>query len=269
MNQPNFFLVGAPRCATTAMCQYLDRHPSIYISKPKEPNFFDGDLLSLKPLHRSYTLEEYLDLFKAGERLLCGEGTVWYMLSKTAARDIYQFNPNAKILIMLRNPVDFLNSLHSHLVFYGYEDIQDFESALQAEPDRRQGKRIPPGCNPTELLFYSELVSFSEQIQRYLDVFDRSQIHFTIYDDFVKNTAGTYRKLLEFLGVNPNFTTNFEIVNSNKRSRNAIDPKFRQQLQSQYAEEVEKLSQLLDRDLSYWSNDSASELKKANTQLVM
>lgn len=253
MNKPNFFLVGAPRCATTAMCQYLDQHPAIYISKPKEPNFFDGDLLSLKPLHRSYTLSEYLDLFKAGEGLLCGEGTVWYMLSKTAAREIYQFNPDAKILIMLRNPVDFLYSLHSHLVFYGYEDIQDFESALLAEPDRRQGKRIPPGCHPTELLLYSQLASFTEQIQRYLDVFDRSQIHLTIYDDFVKDTAGTYRKVLEFLGVDANFTTDFEIVNSNKREGKAMEPKLRQQLQFQYAEEVQKLSQLCDRDLFYES----------------
>ncbi|MFB2878518.1 sulfotransferase family protein [Floridanema aerugineum] len=269
MNKPNFFLIGAPRCATTAMCQYLDRHPSIYISKPKEPNFFDGDLLSLKPLHRSYTLQEYLDLFKAGEGLLCGEGTVWYMLSRTAARDIYQFNPNAKILIMLRNPVDFLHSLHSHLVFYGYEDIQDFESALQAEPDRRQGKRIPGGCNPTELLLYSELVSFSEQIQRYLDVFDQSQIHVTIYDDFVKDTAGTYRKVLEFLGVDANFVTDFEVVNSNKRSGNAIEPKLRQQLQSQYTQEVKKLSGLLDRDLSFWSKAHDSDLQKASTQTVI
>jgi hypothetical protein len=140
---------------------------------------------------------------------------------------------------------------------------------LQAEPDRRQGKRIPPGCNPTELLLYSELVSFSEQIQRYLDVFERSQIHFTIYDDFVKDTAGTYRKVLDFLGVEPNFTTNFEVVNSNKRSAKAIEPKFRQQLQLQYAEEVEKLSLLLDRDLSYWSQTHASEANNSNTQLVM
>ena len=208
-------------------------------------------------------------MFKAGEGLLCGEGTVWYMLSKTAARDIHQFNPNAKILIMLRNPVDFLNSLHSHLVYYGYEDIQDFQSALEAEPDRRQGKRIPPGCHPTELLLYSELASFTEQIQQYLDVFARSQIHFTIYDDFVKDTAGTYQKVLDFLGVDANFTTDFEMVNSNKRLGNKIDPKIRQQLQSQYAQEVEKLSELLDRDLSYWSNAHASELEKPSTQMVM
>jgi hypothetical protein len=257
MNKPNFFLVGAPRCATTAMCHYLERHPAIYISKPKEPNFFNSDLLSLKPLHRSYTLEEYLNLFKEGEGLLCGEGTVWYMLSKTAARDIYQFNPNAKIMIMLRNPVYFLNSLHSHLVYYGYEDIQDFQSALEAEPDRRQGKRIPLGCHPTELLLYSELASFTEQIQRYLDVFDRSQIHFTIYDDFVKDTAGTYQKVLEFLGVDANFITNFEVVNSNKRLGNKIDLKFRQKLESHYAQEVKNLCKLLDRDLSCWSSECA------------
>ena len=251
MPKPSFFVVGAPRCGTTALCHYLDQHPSIFVSKPKEPNFFDGDLLGLKPLHRSYTLDEYLHLFDPGTGKLCGEGTVWYMLSKIAARDICQFNPEAKIIIMLRHPVDFLRSLHRHLVFYQYEDIVDFNAALEAEADRRQGKRLPPNSSPTELLRYSELARFSEQVQRYLHWFDRRQIHVIRYEDFAKDTTQIYHRVLQFLGVDPTFKTTFKVMNAGRQPTVAIAPSVIQRLQAQYAPDLLKLSQILDCHLSY------------------
>ena len=76
MKKPDFFIVGAPRCGTTALCQYLDEHPEIYISKPKEPCFFDHDL---SPTTLKY--KEYLELFEPGYHQLCGEGSTWYLFS--------------------------------------------------------------------------------------------------------------------------------------------------------------------------------------------
>ena len=144
MNKPSFFIVGAPKCGTTSLCKYLEQHPDIFIPSIKELYYFCTDSTGKK---RANTLEEYLSFFEGGKGKLCGEGSVWYLFSKEAASEIYKFNPEAKIIIMLREPVSLMYSLHSmHLANGSNEDILDFKLALEAEEDRKQGKRIPEKC---------------------------------------------------------------------------------------------------------------------------
>src|SRR5262249_53369576 len=128
MNKPNFFIVGAPRCATTSMYTYLKQHPQIHLSLLKEPLFFATDL-TIQPL--AVTDEaSYLGLFAdAGDARRIGEGSVFYLLSKRAAEEIKRFSPRAKIIIMLRNPIDMMHSLHALYLRTGNEDL-DFEEAI-------------------------------------------------------------------------------------------------------------------------------------------
>src|SRR5438034_3527344 len=116
MKIPGFFIVGAPKCGTTAMNDYLAGHPDIFMAK-KEIHYFGSDL-EIK--QKKLSGEEYLDFFKEGEhKYIVGESSVWYLYSKNAAAEIKAFSPGAKIIIMLRNPVDMLPSLHSQHIFDG------------------------------------------------------------------------------------------------------------------------------------------------------
>ena len=225
MRKPDFFIVGAPKCGTTAMQDYLSQHPEIFMPKAKPP-FFRGKELhffgsDLRVNHPGLTEEEYLSYFqeaKSAKRV--GEATVWYLYSKCAAYEIKGFNPSASIIIMLRNPVDMLYSFHSQLLYNGDEDIEDFKTALDAEPDRKRGLHLPKhGVVLAERLFYREIARYPEQVKRYFDVFGRGNVIVIIFDELKAETAKVYKETLRFLGVNEDFQPVFEIINPNKRAR--------------------------------------------------
>ena len=136
MRRPDFFIVGAPKCGTTAMIDYLKQHPEVFVPDRKELDFFGRDLVFKG--HR-LTEEEYLGFFsRATAEKRAGEGSVWYLHSKTAALEIKDFSPNARIIIMLRNPLDMMYSFHSQRLYNGNEDIENFSAALDAEAERTQ-----------------------------------------------------------------------------------------------------------------------------------
>ncbi|MFN3533080.1 MAG: sulfotransferase domain-containing protein [Candidatus Brocadia sp.] len=218
MTKPEFFIVGAPKCGTTAMQEYLRQHPDIFMPAMKEIHHFADDLL--KQDDPFLSRERYLSLFAgAGENQLVGEASVYYLFSKNAARNIKSFCPSAKIIIMLRNPVDVLYSRHAQLVYNGAENILDFEASLAAEEKRRNGKMIPENIRIEKKLLHREVVKFTEQIKRYFDTFGRNKVHVIIYDDFKKDTAKVYRETIEFLHVDNSFQPDFKVINPNKRVR--------------------------------------------------
>lgn len=197
MKRPDFFLVGAPKCGTSLMDTFLGRHPDLYMPT-KELHYFGRDLDFNDP---PLTESAYLACFdKAPPGARCGESSTWYLYSRTAAREIREFCPDARIIIMLRNPVSMLYSLHSHQLWTGNEDIRDFGAALEAEPDRKAGRRIPPRSVPKGGLLYTEVARFSEQVARYYEVFGRERVIVVLADDFKKDNAGVYLSVLRFLG---------------------------------------------------------------------
>ena len=219
LRKPDLFIVGAPKCGTSAMADYLAAHPEIYMAR-KEMHLFGSDL-RFGPRFYRRELDEYLDEFatRNGERR-AGEASVWYLYSRHAASELKAFNPDARILILLRNPVDVLHSLYYQFRFDGNEHLRTFEQALAAEEDRRRGRRIsrlayfPPG------LRYRDVVRFAEQVRRFQEVFGREQIHVIVYDDFCADPARTYREALRFLGASEDFgPTDFQVVNATKTVR--------------------------------------------------
>ncbi len=219
--KPNFFIVGAPKCGTTSMYAYLGGHPEIFFPSVKEPHHFASDIYS--PLYVR-DKEEYLALFAPGRgKRVIGEASVWYLYSKKAAEEIRAFAPDAKILVMLRNPVEMVYSYHSQRLAWGNEEIRDFSKALDAEPDRRQGKRLPKrNPYPVEGLYYSEIARYAEQLQRYLDRFDRDRIHVVLFDDFKRDTARVFEGVLRFLEVDPAYRPQFIVQNPNRSRRSML-----------------------------------------------
>ena len=222
--KPNLFIVGQPKSGTTALHQFLGQHPEIYMSSIKEPHFFCSDfhLESDRAYGRQRFYDfrsesAYLQLFsKARNVKVAGESSTNYLYSHVAAQKIYNFNPDAKIIIILREPAKFLYSLHSHYVKFTEENEPDFLTALALEDDRQQEKAISPRVTSPSYLYYSQRVQYYQQVKRYCDRFNPKQIKVIIFEEFKSNNDTIFREVLEFLEVDPNFTPEYAAVNVNK-----------------------------------------------------
>ena len=220
MPRPDFLVVGAFKSGSTALYEGLRRHPQIFMPFHKEPLFFGDDLTRR---YGRYTEAEYLHLFDpAKPTQIAGEASTWYLYSVSAAREIHDFNPATRIMVVLRNPVDVMYAEHNQLIYNVIEDIPDFAAALAAEPDRRAGRRIPPGPINVENLFYRHSVRFAEQLERYFDVFGRDGVHVMLYDDLRRDGATVVRGALEFLGVDPSLAAAPPRANESKRVRSPL-----------------------------------------------
>lgn len=206
--RPNCFIVGAPKCGTTSLYHYLRQHPDVFMSVPKEPVYFGRDLRS-HALH-TRSAEEYRSFFAdADGEPVRGEATVWYLYSRHAAREIHSFNPTARNLILLRNPVDAMHSLHSHMLYTGNESLRSFREALDAEPRRKRTGEGPKSAYYPEGLYYREVYRYPEQIRRYRRWFDPDQLKILTLDQLKRDTRGLFREVLSFLNVDPEFEPEF------------------------------------------------------------
>ena len=222
LRKPDVFIVGAPKCGTSAMDHYLAAHPDIFMAK-KEMHAFGADLRFGPQFYRR-DLKAYLGEFAArnGERR-SGEASVWYLYSIQAAAEIHAFNPDARIIIMLREPSEALYSLYYQFRFDGNEHLPSFEAALDAEDERRAGRCITRETYFAQGLVYRDTARYTEQVRRYFDVFGREQVHVILYDDLAADFRATYRRTLDFLGVDStHIETGFEMINGNQCVRNSV-----------------------------------------------
>ncbi|MGC6510387.1 MAG: sulfotransferase family protein [Myxococcota bacterium] len=216
---PNFLIVGAPKCGTTAMWRYLNAHPEIHLSPKKDMHYFGKDYAPLK--RPRFSLEEYLSHFDHTDQRAIGEASVWYLHSRFAAQEIFDFNPDMKIIVMLRDPVQMIYAHYTQMRFnaLGDEDLTTFEEALSAEPDRRSGHRIPKHCTLASALLYRDIAQLADQLDRYYAVFPKEQVLVLFQEDMKTQVEALYRRTLEFLQVNPDFQTDFKRINTHKEVR--------------------------------------------------
>lgn len=311
-NFPNFFLVGAAKAGSTSVAHYLGEHPQIYLSPIKEPNYFSRadidpkhfrELLKKRialfdedkyftssefpSLHAAYLTNEqhYKMLFqKAGEKQITGEASVSYLWSPTAPQEIYNANPNAKIIMVLRNPID---RAFSHYLM----DIRVNFTKLTLMDALKKDLESPfKTWNANSK--YIDLGLYSAQIQRYYNIFPKQNVKIILFDTLKKNTQLEMRNLFGFLNVDPEFTPDFnkkynesylyknELVNAvsrnaklshflrfilneniKKKIRNLITTKRknptltadeRNYLSSFFKEDIAKTEKLLQINLSDW-----------------
>ncbi|HUA83806.1 MAG TPA: sulfotransferase [Bryobacteraceae bacterium] len=309
---PNFFLAGAPKAGTTALYRYLGQHPRIYLSPVKEPNFFAAEVreenfesamrprLAREKAGLSAFLsgpkrgmrfggmvadwEDYLRLFApARDELAVGEASVCYLWSPTAPARIAEKIPTAKILIMLRNPVDRAFSQYLHGA--GNGTIRwSFREHIRRNLHHRSG--VFSVDYP-----FLELGLYAEQVTRYRELFAEN-VWVGLYDDFVGQPLDTLREICRFLAVDAAFPletgaremeaqiprtaaagwlkrsgwwqAGARVTPSNVRplirgllmrrpTRLGMDRPDREYLTDFYREDVRKLATLLDRDLSGWA----------------
>jgi hypothetical protein len=202
---PDFFIVGHAKSGTTALYEMLRRHPQIYMPDAKEPWFFANEPRSQASAARSDTFDpgkvfdDYLSLFEAArpdQRI--GEASTGYIWSPIAASRIAAVQPDARIIVILREPASFLHSLHLQMLQNHNETKRDLRKAMSLEADRREGRRVPRSSLRPGFLQYSQLVHYVEQLRRYHTAFGPEQVLVLIYDDFRADNESTVRTVLRF-----------------------------------------------------------------------
>jgi len=227
MNKPNFFIVGKPKSGTTALHLMLEQHPDIYMSAVKEPHHFARDHVeAAERRNRGYRgmpykdRENYLKLFEgAGTQKVVGEASTDYLYSRVAAQEIAKFNPDARILMILREPVDFMYSFHGQLLRSGNENEGNFAKALLLEEQRKRGEKIPSATSNPAMLLYSDQAQYCEQVERFLSAFDNSRVKIVIYDDFRDANLAVCREVFRFLEIDPDFEPVSQKVNPSRDVR--------------------------------------------------
>ena len=176
----DFFIVGAPKAGTTSLYHYLNEHPQIEMSLQKEPDYFSDKAIQSQGLYYSKnridTEEKYNRLFNTQKKdVIFGEGSVSYLFYPNVAQDIKAYNPIAKIIIMLRNPID--RAFSHYLMDYRLGLVSDsFEDIINKKSKHKNAH-----------LFYQQYLKVGEyaaQLKRYFDVFDKENILLIDFDDF-------------------------------------------------------------------------------------
>lgn len=217
---PNFFIVGAVKAGTTALCNFFEQHPDVLMCPIKEPFFFAKDLRlknfsneyqeknflnvteylskpELKKKHIAFIESEadYKQLYRDRDnQAVVGEASAGYLYSKIAAKEIFEFNSASKIIMILRNPVD--RAFSHWLMDFNAGDVTK-SSFLEAV--REDQESLHKGWGKSHL--YIELGLYYEQVKRFMDIFPSEQLHIVLYDDFVRDPQCCWRSMLQFLNL--------------------------------------------------------------------
>lgn len=226
--KPTFFIIGAPRCGTTALWSYLREHPAIFMPAGKELNYFASDHPSYSHFCKIQTLPEYLSLFDTRKKnaIARGEAAPRYVYSLTAPKAIYELNPEAKIIVMLRNTFDMIESWHRHLLQLFEEDEPDFEKAWKLQDERRKGQHIPKKCTVPQDLQYAEFATVGTHLKNWFEIFGADKIKIIFFNDFTVSPKKIYEKVLCFLDVPLINRSHFPVVNRSKLYRHALVGRF-------------------------------------------
>lgn len=210
MALPDFFVIGAPKAGTTALHAALAQHPQLYLSPVKEPKFFlcdgpppdhggPGDAHSYREwIWRPDDYERLFDDAPAGSRR--GESTPFYLSDFAAQERIRAAVPDARLIVILRDPVDRAYSNWAHLWADGLEPIGDFLEACAEETHRREAGWAP-------FWRYLETGLYGRQLEHLGTLFPREQVHIIRYLSLVEEPAATLDLVTRFLGVDEGVIT--------------------------------------------------------------
>lgn len=294
---PTFTIIGASKSGTSSLHQYLNQHPEIFFSPVKEPHFFSaldqknrtlgpGD--SRRTANSVFEFNDYMQLFqKAQKEKAIGEASTTYISSPTAPQRIYDFNPEMKLIVIFRNPVERAFSAYMHLVRDGDETEKTFGNALDKEAERKA-----KGWDG--LWLYRERGHYYTQLSRYFNLFPQNQIKVFLFEDLKKDPLEVVTQLFEFLEVDSSFqpTMSYQMnpsgvprikllqnfinnpgflktvlksiipkqirmrliskANTLNLQKQKISDSDKAVLTEYYREEICKLQELIGRDLSHW-----------------
>ena len=285
---PNFIIVGAPKAGTTSLYHYLSEHPEVFMSEPKEVNFFSREEIEAQGLYyadfKAKDMQSYEQLFDGVKHeKAVGEGSVSYLFYPNTPQKIKDVLPDVKIIILLRDPVERAFSHYLMDLRLGLVDMS-LESTVSGEVDNEKSR-----------LFYQQYIElglYYEQVKRYLNIFGKEQVKIYLQEDLRAKGNNVITDLYTFLGVDETYrpdmtrqhntfsmpkknmignlyTSNFmrvlvrnivpdKLKNIMKgfvfdnKPKHVLPPETKRKLQELYLGDIEKLEKLIDRDLSAW-----------------
>ena len=303
MTMPNFLILGAAKAGTTSLYAYLRQHPQIYLPRIKEPNFFaygeepfDQQGPGAEIIHRNaiMTPAQYTQLFAGvAQETAIGEASVTNLWPRACTR-IQHYVPNAKLIVLLRQPAE---RAYSHFLYHrqlGLEPLADFAAAVADEPNRLRQRWPLHFCYLTASHYVADL-------QNYLRHFPREQLRVYLYEQLATQPAQLLQEIFAFLDVDETFAPDVnvrynvtrqprsprlqyllrhphwlkgwlrpclpgswrkglvaKIEHANWQPPPALAPALRAEITRRFQHEIIQLQQLLARDLSHWLTPTAS-----------
>jgi len=282
---PNFLIIGAQKSGTTSLYEYLRQHPQVFMSPVKEPHFFtyEGEPPPSPDMVTDWFT--YQQLFSAAKEhhIAIGEASPSYLHAEHVPERIAHYLPEVRLIAILRHPAERAFSNWVHNVRNGREHLS-FCEALAAEDDRiRQGYSYA--------FWYKYKGFYYRHLSRYMTLFPRERICVYLFDDLRQQPLALLRDVFTFLGVDPDFQPRLarhnvsgipkgvvgkvfsrlrksralrevvkksvpESIRAQIRSRILVRPQMaedvRQSLIALYREDILRLQDFLNRDLSHW-----------------
>ena len=253
---PDFLIIGAQKAGTTALYAYLREHPAVAGPPWKEVSFFDRHYARGAAWYRgNFPNRLYLRRMQArtGATPLVGEASPSYVFHPLGPERVASLVPEARLVALVRNPIDRALSHYHHEVALGRESLS-FEEALAAEETRMSGElermRDPRYFSHAWWNYtYAARGLYTEQLERWLERFPRERLLVVPSEDLLDRPRETYARVLDFLGVPPHELASYPQIF--KREYSQMEPETRARLRDRFAEPNRRLYELLGRDLGW------------------
>jgi hypothetical protein len=246
---PDFLVLGAQKAGTTALYEYLRRHPQIAGPSWKEVSFFDRHWARGESWYRG----NFPNVARTRGKHV-GEASPSYVFHPLAPQRVLEVVPEARLIVLVRNPIDRALSQFNHEVALGREPLP-FEEALDAEEERLRGEQERMAADPRYFSrewwshTYQARGRYAEQLERWLAAFPRGQLLVLPSDDLGSDPARAHAQVLEFLGVSPQRLDSYPRVY--EREYEPMKPETRERLAAEFEEPNRRLYELLGRDLGW------------------
>jgi len=254
---PSFFIIGAQRSGTTSLYNYLASHPAIASSLMKEVHFFDFRYRKGVLWYRSHfptLLYQHFPRSTRGKSCIAGEASPYYICHPHAPKRIAAALPQAKLIALLRNPVDRAYSHYHHEVRLGFESLS-FRDAVEREEERLRGEMERMLADENYYSFnhhhfsYLSRGLYADQLSLWFRYLPREQFLIIKSEDFYSNPSGIYRQVTEFLGVHAVELKEYKTYNYADYS--VMDPELRDRLIRHFGSHNEQLYEMLGRNLGW------------------
>lgn len=290
MRRPELFLLGAPKCGTTTLYEWLNSHDDVFMPSVKEPHFYSS------PYGSPMSEEIYLSLFRKARRVqYCGDASVFYLYNVESVRRIISSVDNPKFVVCIRNPMEMAPSLHAQKYFTGHERIQSYDEAWDLRHERLSGSLVGTygiQDGDPKHMSYGFICRLGSQLRELLTIVPQSLVHVVVLDDLRNDPAEEWLRLQQFLGLQIEPLPQLKIANPATKRRyqglhhllhslyvckqrvfpnvatgvfrkisrlNTVVEKYegpsdrvKLEMLEEFSPEIDLVSELLNKDYSYW-----------------
>ncbi|MEM9515311.1 MAG: sulfotransferase [Actinomycetota bacterium] len=196
---PTLYIIGAPKCGTTSLAQYVSEHPHAFVGYPKEPSYWSTDIGSTGSVAVVDSEDAYRRIYRrALDGQVCLDASTDYLRSRVAIPRICAAVPDARFIVALRNPVDIAHAYHMEMIFNSVENESDFRAAWELQPVRATGRRLPAGATDPNELQYRSIASIGSQLARASELIPNDRLLVVFHDDLQQRPRTVWEEIQDF-----------------------------------------------------------------------